>query len=59
MIRKRSKPHTFEEQLSAYAVRLKAEAAELPDGLEKDNLLEKVRQLDAASTMNVWLAPSR
>jgi hypothetical protein len=59
MIRKRSKPHTFEEQLSAYAARLKAEVAELPDGFQKDNLLEKVRQLEAASTMNDWLAPSR
>jgi NTP pyrophosphatase (non-canonical NTP hydrolase) len=58
MIRKRSKPHTLEEQLSAYAIRLKAEAAELSDGLQKSNLLEKVRQLEAASTMNDWLAPS-
>lgn len=57
--RRRSVPHTLEEQISAYAARLTAEAAELPDGAEKDNLLEKIRQLEVTSTMNVWLNPAR
>jgi hypothetical protein len=58
MKRNRSAPHKLEDQISAYATRLKAEAADLPDGFRKNNLLEKIRQLEAASTMNAWLAPS-
>jgi hypothetical protein len=58
MKRKRSKPHTLEAQISTYAARLRAEGAELPDGFQKDDLLEKIRQLETASSMNAWLAPS-
>jgi hypothetical protein len=58
MKRQRSAPHTLEAQITAYAARLKAQAAGLPDGPEKNNLFEKIRQLEAASTMNAWLAPS-
>jgi hypothetical protein len=58
MKRKRSAPHKLEEQISAYAARLKTEAAGLPDGFVKSDLLEKIKQLEAASAMNAWLAPS-
>jgi hypothetical protein len=58
MKRKRSVPHTLEDRISAYAARLKAEAAGLPDGPEKNDLFERIRQLETASTMNAWLAPS-
>ena len=58
MKRQRSVPHKLEEQISTYAARLKAEAADLPDGFRKNILLEKIRQLEAASAMNAWLAPS-
>jgi hypothetical protein len=58
MKRQRSAPHTLEGQISAYAARLKAEAADLPDGPRKNDLFEKIRQLEAASTLNAWLAPS-
>jgi hypothetical protein len=57
MKRQRSAPHTLEDRVLAYVARLKAEAADLPDGPEKNQLLEKVRQLEAATLMNAWLAP--
>jgi hypothetical protein len=58
MKRQRSAPHTLEQQILAYAARLKMEADGLPDGVQKSSLLEKIRQLEAASNMNAWLAPS-
>ena len=58
MKRQQSVPHTLEDRISVYAARLKAEAAGLPDGPEKNDLFEKIRQLEAASNMNAWLAPS-
>jgi hypothetical protein len=58
MKRQRSRPHTLEEQISTYAARMKAEAAGLPDGPQKNDLLKKLDQLEAASAMNAWLTPS-
>jgi hypothetical protein len=58
MKRQRSAPHTLEEQISSYASRLKEEAAGLPDGPKKNDLLKKLGQLDAATAMNAWLTPS-
>jgi hypothetical protein len=52
----RSAPHTLEDRISVYTARLKAEAAGLPDGPQKNDLFEKIR-LEAASTMNARLAP--
>jgi hypothetical protein len=57
MKRQRSAPHTLEDQISTYAARLKAEVAGLPDGPRKSSLLEKIRQLEAASNMSAWLTP--
>jgi hypothetical protein len=56
--RKRSAPHTLEEQISTYAARLRAEVASLPDGAQKSSLLKKIRQCEEASALNAWLAPS-
>jgi hypothetical protein len=56
MQRRRSTPHTFENQIAAEKARLEAQVADLPHGREKDALLRKIRQLDAASHMNEWLS---
>lgn len=53
--RRRSVPHSFEEQIAAVKSRLEAQAATLPPGLQKDVLLDKIRQLETASRMNAWL----
>jgi hypothetical protein len=55
MQRRRSKPHTFEEQIAAERARTEAMAAKLPRGPAKEALLEKVRQLETALRMNEWL----
>jgi hypothetical protein len=56
MQRRRSTPHTFENQIAAEKARLEAQVADLPHGHQKDALLRKIRQLDAASHMNEWLS---
>jgi hypothetical protein len=55
MQRRRSAPHSFEEQIVAEKSRLEAQAADLPPGPQKDALLRKIRQLETASHMNEWL----
>jgi hypothetical protein len=56
MQRRRSVPHTFKEQIAAEKSRLKAQAANLPPGAQKDALLKKIRQLEIASHINEWLS---
>jgi hypothetical protein len=56
MQRRRSSPHTFEGQIAAEKARLEAQAAELPHGPERDQLLRKIRQLNTASHMGDWLS---
>jgi hypothetical protein len=56
MHRRRSKPHSFEDQLAAEKARAEEQAAQLPHGPQKDALLNKIRQLDTASHMNEWLS---
>jgi hypothetical protein len=58
MQRRRSKPHTFEDQIAAEKARLEAQAFQTPQGPEKIRLLRKIRQLDAASHMSDWLRSS-
>jgi hypothetical protein len=53
--RRRSTPHSFEEQIAAEKSRLEEQAATLPPGPQKDALLKKIRQLETASHMNAWL----
>jgi hypothetical protein len=50
----RNKPSTeqWHDQSQAY----KEEAAKLSHGRERDELLRKARQLEAASHMNDWLS---
>jgi hypothetical protein len=56
MQRRRSAPHTFEENIAAEKAKLEAQVAKLKPGPQKDGLLEKIRQLETASHMNQWLS---
>ncbi|MBT1511647.1 hypothetical protein KIP88_14130 [Bradyrhizobium sp. SRL28] len=55
MQRRRSVPHTFEENIAAEKAKLEAQVAQLKPGPQRDGLLKKIRQLDTASHMNEWL----
>ena len=57
MQRRRFK-HTisFEERLAQEAERAKAQAKTLPDGTQRDLLLKKARQAEAAAHINEWLS---
>jgi hypothetical protein len=55
MQRRRSVPHTFEENIAAERAKLEAQIAQLKPGPQRDGLLKKIRQLDTASHMNEWL----
>jgi hypothetical protein len=56
MQRRRSVPHTFEENIAAEKAKLEAQVAKLTPGPQKDALLRKIRQLDTAAHMNEWLS---
>jgi len=57
--RKRSQPHTFEEQISAEKARCEEQLAETPDdGPERAALVEKIRKLETAIHMSDWLRSS-
>jgi hypothetical protein len=56
MQRRRSKPHSFVEQLSREKARLQAQLADLSGGPERDTLIEKIRQIETASHINEWLS---
>jgi hypothetical protein len=56
MQRRRSVPHTFEENIAAEKAKLEAQVAKLKPGPQKDALLRKIRQLDTAAHMNEWLS---
>ena len=49
MQRRRSIPHTLADQIAAQKARLEAQVARLRHGPKKDELLEKMRQLETAS----------
>ena len=51
----RKKP-TIEEKWHHQAQTYKQEAAKLPYGREREELLRKARQLETASHMNEWLS---
>ena len=55
MPRRRSAPHTFEDRIEAEKVRIEAKIARLLDGPKKEELLEKIRQLETAAQINEWL----
>ena len=55
MKRRRSIPHTFEENIEAEKAKLEAQVAKLKPGPQMDSLLKKIRQLETASHVNEWL----
>jgi hypothetical protein len=55
MHRRRSVPHTFEENLAAEKAKLDAQVAQLKPGPQMDGLLRKIRQLETARHVNEWL----
>lgn len=56
MQRRKSVPHTFEENLAAEKIRLQELLAVAAHGPQRDGLLRKIRQLETASHMNEWLS---
>ena len=56
MQRRRSAPHTFEENIAAEKAKLEAQVAKLKPGPQMDALRKKIRQLETASHMNEWLS---
>ena len=56
MLRRRFKQtHSLEERLSEQARRLREEAKLLPPGAEREAVLRKARQAEAAWYMTEWL----
>ena len=56
MQRRRSPPHTFEDNIAAEKAKLEALVAKLKPGPEMEALRKKIRQLDTASHMSEWLS---
>lgn len=56
MQRRRSVPHTFEENIAAEKAKLEAQVAKLKPGPQKDALLRKISQLDTAAHISEWLS---
>jgi cell division protein FtsB len=54
--RRRSVPHTFEENIAAEKAKLEAQIAQLKPGPEIDAIRKKIRQLETASHMSEWLS---
>lgn len=56
MQRRRSVPHTFEENIAAEKAKLEAQLAQLKHGPQMDAVRKKIRQLETASHMCEWLS---
>jgi hypothetical protein len=56
-MRRRSQPHSFEDQITAQKAFLVEQAALLDNGPEREKLLEKVRQLETVLHLNGWFKP--
>ena len=56
MKRRRSVPHTFQENIAAEKAKLETQIAKLEPGPEMDALLRKIRQLDTAFHLSEWLS---
>ena len=56
MQRRRSVPHTFDENIAAEKAKLEAQLAEIKPGPQMDALRRKIRQLETASHMSEWLS---
>ena len=55
MQRRRSKPHTFEQNIAAEKSKLEAQLAKLKPGPEMEAVRKKIRQLDTAAHISDWL----
>ena len=58
MQRRRSVPHTFDENIAAEKVRCTEQLADMPHGPARDALVKKIRQLDTAAHLHDWLKSS-
>jgi cell division protein FtsB len=56
MQRRRSAPHTFEENIAAEKAKLEAQIAKLKPGPQLDALRKEIRQLDTAAHIGDWLS---
>jgi hypothetical protein len=56
MQRRRSVPHSFEENIAAEKARLEAQVTKLQPGPQRDGLLRKIKQLETAFHINEWLS---
>ncbi|SFH99731.1 hypothetical protein [Bradyrhizobium sp. Gha] len=56
-MRKRSEPHTFEQQLDAQRLRLEKELSGLSEGSERDAVAARIEQLQIAAAMYDFLMP--
>ena len=56
MQRRRSAPHTFDDNIAAEKAKLEAQLEQLKPGPQMDALQKKLRQLDTASHMSEWLS---
>ena len=54
--RRRSAPHTFEENIAAEKAKLEAQIAKLKPGPQMEAIRKKIKQLETASHMNEWLS---
>ena len=54
--RRRSAPHTFEDNIAAEKAKLEAQIATLKPGTQMDALRKKIRQLDTVSRISDWLS---
>ena len=58
MIKKRTRIKqqlSFKERLSGFATQVRERAAELPPGIERNDLLRRARQADTASRLDEWV----
>jgi hypothetical protein len=51
-----SRKYSFEDRIAEEKKRLEERASLLPNGLPKNQLLRKIRQLETASHLNEWLS---
>jgi hypothetical protein len=56
-MRRRSQPHSFEDQITAQRPLLVEQAALLDKGPEREKLVEKIRQLETVLHLNGWFKP--
>ncbi|WFU26800.1 hypothetical protein QA649_11500 [Bradyrhizobium sp. CB1717] len=56
MQRRRSTPHSFEERLAAERMRIEKQAESLPPGDAKQQLLQKIEQIETACRIDKWLS---